>query len=444
MGTGRVVAALVTGVVVAAGVPSGAAAGAVASVPTVNVLAGVAGAPGFCGDGGPARAACLNRPNGVAVDRETGDLYIADTDNNRIRKISPSGQISTAAGSTLGGICGDGGPAVEACLSRPSAVTVDPATGDLYVAAEDPGTNYTRIRRVGRGTGRITTVAGGGSCKHAGGQGGPDLSACLDYVQALAADGHGGVYLGQPNEVDHLGADGVLRRVAGGRSCVVGFNKQFVYGSVLGALLVGDGGPATAACLDGVSGLAQDRDGSLLIADTGNNRLRKVDPSGVIGTVAGNGLAGRGIGPPDGCPPTLFTCPQQPPCPADGPARAVCLTSPTGVAVGPDDSVFITGITGFDLRLAEAMPDHDTARQAPAYQGPTYGTVWRLDAQGLLSVVAGNPYVRCTETNHAHHADGVPGRAACLAGISGVAVRESGPVIVTPETNQALTIGSGN
>src|SRR5205823_2226070 len=153
-----------------------------AAVHPVLALAGLAGSgqPGYAGDGGPATAAHLNGPRGVAVG-PSGDVFIADSDNNRIRRVTPSGTISTVAGTGEAGFAGDGGPAVAAHLSRPFGVAVDPS-GTLYIA----DTDNNRIRRVSP-AGVISTIAGTGVGGF-GGDGGPGVDAQLNSPRGLAVD----------------------------------------------------------------------------------------------------------------------------------------------------------------------------------------------------------------------------------------------------------------
>ena len=188
------------------------------------------GAAAFSGDGGPASRARLNDPYGVAVDA-SGNFFIADTENNRIRRVDgATGIITTVAGDGTAGFSGDGGAAASASLNRPFGAALD-ALGNLFIAAFG---NH-RIRKVDLATGIITTVAGDG---------------------------------------------------------ITGFN--------------GDGGPAADASLEGPPGVAVDELGNLLIADSGNHRIRKVDvATGIITTVAGNGTAGFSgdSGPADQCQP---------------------------------------------------------------------------------------------------------------------------------------------
>ncbi|MEX0730375.1 MAG: SMP-30/gluconolactonase/LRE family protein, partial [Aquisalimonadaceae bacterium] len=240
----------------------------------ITTLAGT-GNGGYAGDGGPATAAQLRHPDGVAVDA-AGHLYIADFGNHRIRRVSPDGVITTVAGTGIGGYSGDGGPAAAARLYYPSGVAID-AAGYLYIADEG---NY-RIRRVSP-DGVITTVAGNGNWGQSG-DGGPATEAPLVGAGSVTVDAAGHLYIADSwnHRIRRVGPDGMITTVAGTGNA--GFS--------------GDDGPAAAAQLNNPAGVAVDAAGYLYIADVGNGRIRRVSPDGVITTVAGTdntGFAGDG------------------------------------------------------------------------------------------------------------------------------------------------------
>jgi len=218
---------------------------------TISTIAGGAG------EGPTATAIALRSPRAIAAD-SAGSVYIADTESQRIRKVTAAGVMTVIAGNGVPGFSGDGGPAVSAQLQDPSGVAVDPA-GNVYIA--DMGNN--RIRRV-TPSGIIATVAGGTS----------DL---LNRPAGLAVDAAGTVYVADTgnNRVRRL-AGGVLSTIAG--TGAAGFS--------------GDGGPATAAQLWSPRGVAVDAAGNVFIADRWNRRVRQVAPNGIISTIAGNGTAG--------------------------------------------------------------------------------------------------------------------------------------------------------
>ena len=234
------------------------------------------GYAGSSGDGGPAREASLNTPHGVAVDNR-GHVFIADSPNHRIRMVDlATGTIRTVAGTGQEGFGGDGGPATAARLNRPRFLIVAP-DGSLLIADT---ANY-RVRRVDP-SGIITTIAGSGEWGYSG-DGGPATAARLDDPRGLALDEAGNLYVsnaeGSPvPSVRRIDPAGIITTVAGGRPA--GFS--------------GDGGPAVQARLHEPRSIAV-WDSTLYIADSMNDRIRAVDlRSGVIRTVAGTGVAAFG------------------------------------------------------------------------------------------------------------------------------------------------------
>ena len=186
-------------------------AGSTAALEQISIIFPVAGTgiAGFGGDGGQAKLAMLNQPEGVAVDA-SGNLYIADTDNNRIRKVSPNGIITTVAGNGIAGFGGDNGPASQAQLNHPEGVAVD-ASGNLYIA--DTGNN--RIRKVSP-NGIITTVAGTGIAGFSG-DGGPATQAQLNQPEGVAVDASGNLFIADTDNdrIREVRTDGVIVTVAG-------------------------------------------------------------------------------------------------------------------------------------------------------------------------------------------------------------------------------------
>ena len=229
---------------------------------TITTVAGVRNA-GFGGDGGRATEAALSVAGGVAATSD-GTFYIADTGNNRIRKVESNGVITTVAGDGRPGYNGDGKLAVEASLNEPGGVAVTP-NGTLYIA--DTGNN--RIRKV-ENNGVITTVAGDGSPRFSG-ETEPKAASSFNHPTGLAVAGDGTVFVADTrnNRVRRIALNGVITTVAGNGK----------------AAFDGDGGQPTRAALNAPQGVAVAFDGTVYVADTGNNRVRKI-AGAVITTLA--------------------------------------------------------------------------------------------------------------------------------------------------------------
>jgi len=285
-------------------------------VDALGIITTVAGngANTYAGDDGPARRAGLAAPCALAVD-PAGDLFIADYFNSHIRKVDPHGLITTVAGNGANAFAGDGGPAAQASLSAPSAVAVD-ATGNLFIADEN---NY-RVRKVDP-QGIITTVAGNGTNSFSG-DGWLAVEAGLSAPKGVAVDPAGNLYIADENNhrIRRVDKDGFIHTVAG--SGTAGYS--------------GDGGPATAAGLFYPCSLAVDARGNLYFADAGTPRVRRVDPHGIITTVAGNGTIGfAGDG---------------------GPATAAALANPQGVAVDANGRLWLADQGNNRIRAVPPPP----------------------------------------------------------------------------------------
>ncbi len=329
---------------------------------TITTIAGN-GERSFGGDGGPATATQLDRPRGVAVDG-AGNLYIADTQNKRIRKVDSTGTITTVAGTGVWGFSGDGGPASEAQLSTPRGVTVDGA-GNLYIA---DSRNH-RIRKVDS-TGTITTVAGTG-VEGFSGDGGPAVEARISFPEGVAVDGAGNLYIGDlyNNRIRKVDSRGTITTIAG--------TGEGSYS--------GDGGPASEAQLSTPSGVAVDGAGNLYIGDTYNYRIRKVDSTGTITTIAGTGEDGfSGDG---------------------GPATEAHLYAPQSLAVDGAGNLYIGDLYNHRIR--------------------------KVDSRGTITTIAGTG-------ESGFSGDGGPATEAHLYAPHGVALDGAGNLYIADTINNRI------
>ena len=234
------------------------------------------GQQGFAGDGGFAIYAKLNEPREIVTDSQ-GNFYIADWFNKRVRKIDPNGIITTIAGNGYSGFSGDNGLAINAKIS-PYGIALD-GQGNIYIA--DSFFNN-RIRKITT-SGIITTVAGNGQVGFFGDRG-PAVNAMLGYPRGVVVDNQGNIYISDTdnNRIRMVSAvDDQIRGYFQGNIYTLAGNGQ--------AGFSGDGGVATNAQLDSPEGLAVDNQGNIYIADLGNRRVRKVDKRGIIQTVVGDG-----------------------------------------------------------------------------------------------------------------------------------------------------------
>ncbi len=335
------------------------------SAGTITTVAG-GGRIGDLRDGIPAVEAWLDSPTSVAVDG-SGNLYIADSGNDRIRKVDSEGTITTVAGGGEGAGAGDGGPATQARLDRPTSVVVD-ASGNLYIADR----NNHRIRKVDS-TGTITTIAGKGE-NGFDGDGGPAIQAQLSSPTGVAVDGAGNLYLAdqENHRIRQVDSAGTITTIAG--------RGEYGFGGY-----AGDGGPALAARLDSPTGVTVDRPGNLYIADRDNHRIRKVDSTGTMTTVAGMGEDGFGG---DG-----------------GPAIQAQLASPTGVTADGSGNLYIA--------------DRDNHR------------IRKVDSTGTMTTVAGMG-------EDGFDGDSGPATQAQLAYPTGMAVDGSGNLYIADRDNHRI------
>jgi uncharacterized protein (TIGR03437 family) len=252
---------------------------------TITTIAGT-GVNGFFGDNGPALQAEFGAISGVFVD-VSGNIIVSDVGNQRIRRIDTNGIVTTVAGTGgTGGYGGDGGPATSATFYNCVRAIAD-ASGNIYIADQS---NH-RVRKVTASTGIITTIAGTGAGTPQngtfGGDGGPATSAGLNNPTSLALDNAGNLYIcDQFNmRVRMVNTSGIINTIAG--TGVQGY--------------AGDGGPATSANLYYPGGMVADTSGNIFFSDDSNFRVRVIAPSGIINTVAGDGTQGFGG---DGSPAT--------------------------------------------------------------------------------------------------------------------------------------------
>ncbi len=274
----------------------------------INTIAGT-GTLGFSGDGGPATSADFSYPVGVALDG-SGNIYIADQGNNRIRKINTSGIISTIAGTGATGYSGDGASATSAQLSAPCGITVD-ALNNIYFS--DRGNNC--VRKI-NSAGIINTIAGTGVGGFSG-DGGPATSAKLNAPFCIAVDASGNIYIADTfnSRIRKVSSSGTISTIAG--IAFAGFS--------------GDGGPATSAKLNFPAGIAIDPSGNIYIAEQQNQRIRKINTSGIINTIIGTGSTG-------------FSGDA-------GPAILANIYNPSGVVLDALGNIYICDAQNFRIRI---------------------------------------------------------------------------------------------
>jgi sugar lactone lactonase YvrE len=278
-----------------------------------GVITTVAGNGGkaYSGDGGPAIVAALNEPYGVVVDRN-GNLYLADRLNRRVRRIdAATGIITTLAGTGEAAYSGDGGPAERAGLGEPNGLAFGPDEALLYIT--DVADN--RVRVVDLASGAISTFAGTGVAEHSG-DGGPATAAGTFGARAVKVGPDGTVYILERQGSSLRAVDpktGIITTIAG--TTARGY--------------AGDGGPALAAVFDAPKEMAIDSDGTLLVVDTENHAIRRIDSAGIVTNLAGGRQGPGGDG---------------------GPAELAGLDRPHGAVVGADGAIYIGDTNNHRIR----------------------------------------------------------------------------------------------
>ncbi len=388
---------------------------------TVSVFAGL-GYAGFSGDGGPASSAALNTPAGLTID-SSGNLYIGDSGNNRIRKVDTTGIITTVAGASTtdmfgyGGYNGDGIPATQALLNSPYVVAVD-SQGNLFIADY---LNF-RIRRVDATTQVITTVAGTGTAGY-NGDGIAATNAEIDYALGVIVDKSGNLYIADSG-------NNRIRRVDAKTQVIT-----TVAGDGMGGFS-GDGGPATKAELSFPNSVAEDAAKNLYIVDTGNNRVRLVSAkTKKIKTIVGTGVAGFGG---DGGPATKAKI-------SDSSGGYIDASGNLLIADSGNQRVRIVNKKGVINTLAGGGNAGDKGQATNALL--SYPTSVAFDKSGNMYIgEAGTPVVRKVSTggtittvagsgSEGFSGDGGPATKANFFGIQGVAVDKLGNLFIADDFN---------
>jgi trimeric autotransporter adhesin len=486
----------------------------------ISTIAGN-GISGFSGDGGPAKSALVSFPTGITIDGQ-GNILFTDQGNYRVRRIDPQGIITTIAGTGVIGYTGDGGPAINATFNSMYGLAVD-RLGNIYIC--DEGNNV--IRKVDL-TGTITTVAGNGTAGFSG-DGGPAISASLDFPYAVLPDASGNFYISDylNDRVRKVNTKQIIKTVVGngssgctgdggpatsaaiggprglllsggnllvaGGGCskirTVALSTQIinsVAGSTTGydgdgnpplstrfygesALLLdksgnlvivdrgndrvrvlttatqlvtsivggytGDGGKGTASALDFPQGINFDHSGNLYIADDYAHRIRKVTPGGIISTFAGSGISGyTGDG---------------------GPATSATLNFPEAMAADSRGNVYISDQFGIVLRKVNGSGIISTSPASGFFglfglatdaSGNVYGAdafacvVWKISPNGTVTTFAGDSVTfQC-----GYNGDNIPAAQALLNGPNAVALDSAGNVYIADEFNNRIRVVSAS
>ena len=368
------------------------------SAGTITTVAGAQNS-GFAGDGGASSKALFDQPNGVAVDA-LGNVYIADTNNSRIRKLTAAGIVSTIAGNGLRNFSGDNGPAAGAQLYSPQSVAL--SSGNIYF------TDYARVRRIASGT--ITTVAGTG-IPGPSGDTGPAAAAQLNQPEGIVLDPSGNLYIaeGAANRVRKVSTGGIITTIAGTGS--QGYS--------------GDGSAAASALLNDPEALVLDSAGNLYIVDSGNAAIRKVNAAGIISTVAGNGVQGYSGD--------------------NGPATSAQLTIPRGMAIDSSGNLFIADFGNGRVRKVTTDGNINTVAlnttvipqgvsvdsAGNLYIADFNNAVWKLPPGGVIVRIAGNG-------TFGYSGDGGSAANAQTTDVRSVAIDSSGNIYLADSSNYAI------
>jgi len=385
----------------------------VSSAGVITTVAGN-GSAQVSGMGGPATSVSFTSPEDVAIDT-AGNLYIAATPDHRILKVTTTGIISTYAGTGAAGFSGDNGPATAATMWNPSGVTTD-ADGNLYIA----DSSNRRIRKVSP-TGVMTTIAGNGALSSSG-DGGPPLSAAIGFPRGVALDTAGNLYIADANNalIRKVSVSGLISTAAG--------NGQQAFS--------GDGGPAKGAQLNLPFGLVRDAAGNFYVADSANNRVRKISPAGVITTVAGDGRDAFGL---DGIPAIQSSLKYPQGLAIDGNGILHIADGSGRVRKILPDGTIRAVAGGFTQSLGDGGPALAASLSSPGDMvfdpagnlyviDPGHSRVRKIDAQGIISTVAGNGV-------HGYSGDGGPATNAALWTPSGIALDRAGNLYIADYTN---------
>ncbi len=360
------------------------------------------GTIGYCGDGGLATLACFDGPKGLVTDT-SGNLYVADQANHRVRVVSAAGLINTVAGNGQGGFSGDGGPATSAKIGSPKGLAV--AAGVLYIS----NAGDARVRSVQLSSGTINTFIG--SIPGFDGGNNPPLSTEMFSPTGIVSLSSSSMLV-----ADQLDArvrelvGGVVKTVAGG--------------------FIGDGSAATSAALSNPQGVAFDTTGNLFIAEFGGHSVRKVDTAGKISTVAGTGVSGYSG---DG-----------------GLATSAQLYFPQAVIADASGNLFISDQGNNVIRRVDAATQIITTFSNNANFGGGLGfmafnaagilfvadagacVVWSIDASGNATAVAGQPF------NCGYNGDNIQATAALLNSPWGVTFDARGNLYIADSANNRV------